>query len=150
MFRVPSSFYAGSKHMKHKNSLVMNRKLKKNIREALFGISRQSGYEVVHTLASLEDELGLIVSNFFVMPPSSDGVVAIPLDYIYVAFVTDTHVFMLCHNGLIHCVERSTRNYEVIFPAYENPDFWNMFIKACEDYKERLRRQTLRRRRRRF
>lgn len=118
----------------------MERNLKETLHEIAAHTPKQNVYEIITILLPLEKELNITVSNYFLLihdDPSELG--PIPLDNILLVMVEDTHVFLLCHNDVIHSFDRRIHRHEAILPNEEKPSLRGMFLLMCESYLERWR-----------
>lgn len=111
---------------------------KETILEIKLRIPKQETYEIVSALLPFEQELGITVSNYFLIPREDLSLFGpIPLGNIHSVITTDTHLAVFCQNDVIHCFNRQTAIHEVILPDSDEPAFWEMLLLVCESYLER-------------
>lgn len=119
----------------------MDNKMQETIRETISRIPRQDVYEIVSILAPLERELDIIVTNYYLILPYVDTEgTPVPLENIHCVIKSDTHVCILCHNNVIHCINLQTRKHELILPGENKPSFFELFLMMCRSYLDSLKR----------
>lgn len=116
---------------------------KEAIRKMTAQLPQQELHKIISILTPLEKELCITVSNSHLtinrktMKPSG----SIPLNKIHAVMMTNTHVFVICCNEVIHSFDRRIGKYEVILPDNEEPGFWEMFRMMCRSYMERWKNE---------
>ena len=118
----------------------MNRNVKELLHEITTRTPKQEVYEIISLLLPLEKELNITITNYYLLThEDTPGFAPIPLDNIHLAIATETNLFLVCHNDVIHCFDRQTHRHEICFPNEEKPGCLEMFLMACGSYLERWR-----------
>lgn len=94
----------------------------KDIIEIVSRMQKQDVSEITATLRTLENELGIKV-NEEVLDTGEDSTLFgyIPLSNIYSVHVSNTHVIILCRNGVVHCYDRRIKSHSVFLPQLKKP-----------------------------
>lgn len=122
----------------------MNRNFKDLLREFAARTPKQEAYEIICLLLPLEKELNITVSNYFLLVhDDAPEFGAIPLDNIQLAIAAETHVFLVCCNGMIYSLDRRTHRHEIFLPDEPQPGWGEMFFLLCKNYIERWRERKI-------